>query len=752
VPVNGAGKLLGSRVLAAAAIALACALASPGGAAAELFTVNTTADEVDATAGNFTCFTAAEKCSLRAALEEANASAGEFDVVEFDPEQFDGGSGSVIELASPFPLPTVVDPLGIYGGRCVTDAGVPGPCVQVDGPAGAPALAVEGAEEVEIKGLALTGSAAGIRAKAAPRLRLSGSWIGVGLDGNADGNAVGVELGPGSDDSRVGFEDPETHNLIAGNTGTGLAVVGSSRVRILGNEFGVDASGESAAPNGAAIVVESTAGGADAVANTIGTRAAGGDAVSPACELGCNLISGSESSGIDISGSGDGDPAIETAVVGNHLGFDRAGTGVIANSGAAILVGAAPGTMIGGPRGADANWIAGGSAAVLAGPGAPYLTVQRNLIGRAAVTGSQTPPADGIVVDSQSLPLLSEEALIVGNEIGLAGGTGISQKGPGATIFGNRVSGAAVGIRTYGEGSENSIEGNAVLASAGSGILVENSFNDIVGNEVVGAGGAGVRIQQALPEIPKGNVIGGDSDAAENTIRETATAIAIADADESLNEVARNRGTGNSGSFIDLIATDPGGSGPNHGIAPPAIVAISESGLAGFAEPGAKVRIFRKGSPDPGELASFFGEATADADGEWSFAFPAPLPIDAAVAATQTKEEGTSELEIATVPPSSEGQQAPIAGAAVDRRPPRTRVLKQPRRVRAGRVARFAFSSNEAGSTFQCSLDRAVFKPCRSPKLYRLSKPAKHLFRVRAVDPAGNVDRTPVRRRFEVIG
>jgi CSLREA domain-containing protein len=41
------------------------------------FTVNTAADAIDANPGNGTCATAAGNCTLRAAVQEANATAGE---------------------------------------------------------------------------------------------------------------------------------------------------------------------------------------------------------------------------------------------------------------------------------------------------------------------------------------------------------------------------------------------------------------------------------------------------------------------------------------------------------------------------------------------------------------------------------------------------------------------------------------------------------------------------------------------------
>src|SRR5207237_415554 len=45
--------------------------------------------------------------------------------------------------------------------------------------------------------------------------------------------------------------------------------------------------------------------------------------------------------------------------------------------------------------------------------------------------------------------------------------------------------------------------------------------------------------------------------------------------------------------------------------------------------------------------------------------------------------------------------------------------------------------------TFQCSLDGAAFTVCASPKSYTGLTAGWHVFRVRAVDRAGNVDASP---------
>jgi Ca2+-binding RTX toxin-like protein len=89
-----------------------------------------------------------------------------------------------------------------------------------------------------------------------------------------------------------------------------------------------------------------------------------------------------------------------------------------------------------------------------------------------------------------------------------------------------------------------------------------------------------------------------------------------------------------------------------------------------------------------------------------------------------------------------------------DRVPPRTRLSQHPAHVIAGehrrRTVAFGFSSNERGSTFRCRLDRRRFSSCVSPQRYRVGT-GRHVFRVYAVDSAGNSDPTPIAYRFRVL-
>jgi hypothetical protein len=62
---------------------------------------------------------------------------------------------------------------------------------------------------------------------------------------------------------------------------------------------------------------------------------------------------------------------------------------------------------------------------------------------------------------------------------------------------------------------------------------------------------------------------------------------------------------------------------------------------------------------------------------------------------------------------------------------------------------KFAFSSDVAGATFKCKLDKGSFAPCTSPKAYKV-KPGKHTFSVEAVGPSGT-DSTPATFGFKVV-
>lgn len=72
-------------------------------------------------------------------------------------------------------------------------------------------------------------------------------------------------------------------------------------------------------------------------------------------------------------------------------------------------------------------------------------------------------------------------------------------------------------------------------------------------------------------------------------------------------------------------------------------------------------------------------------------------------------------------------------------------------RFRSGkRFAKFFFSAGgEVGLRYQCKLDRRKFRKCRSPVTLRRLRRGRHVFRVRAIDAAGQIEKRPAIRRFK---
>jgi hypothetical protein len=85
----------------------------------------------------------------------------------------------------------------------------------------------------------------------------------------------------------------------------------------------------------------------------------------------------------------------------------------------------------------------------------------------------------------------------------------------------------------------------------------------------------------------------------------------------------------------------------------------------------------------------------------------------------------------------------------VDTVVPSTGLTKTPRKRFAKARARFKFEADEEG-TFACRLDSRPEFSCDSPARIRV-RPGKHVFRVAAIDVAGNEDPTPAKFRFRRV-
>lgn len=744
---------------ASALLSFLLILAIPASASAANFTVNSTGDEKDAVAGGV-CETAGGKCTLRAAIEVTDLTLAEKDRIEFSGAVFKGDLASTIEPATA--LPAITAPLEIAGGDCFGEDGPDAPCVGIEGPSGAAALTVENANGVAIEGLSITGAQFGIDVVGSSEGFVArNDWIGLDLEAGEDGNTTGIFLDPNSDGATIGGPAASERNVIAGNEGDGLDLNGASEATIQGNYFGVNPpvppglpGGSTEMANGKDIeITDSTAsGGVKAENNEVGATVEGAALTSQACDGGCNVISGAFA-GVDLNGNGAGQneaPASgPTSIHGNFIGLSASGTGTVANSNYGVLAGHADNVTVGAFPLGDANYFAGSGEAIATEEGESFIA-RGNAFGVGPGGTALTRPGTAVFALDQgaAVPPNIEQNLI------FVGSIGIEQRGGVGHLTGNEVIGGSLGIYAKGEPGGGLIANNFIEAAGENGILVEGPDNEVRANTVLESGEAGIRFRNPPGIAMTGGLIGGGNTEKENLIQGSGgPAIEIVEAalePGSVTEIARNRGSSNGGPFIDLVA------GANEGIEPPAFSVAMQSKAEGTAEPGARVRVFRKASAEAGELNSFLAEAVADGGGNWKVTYGS-IPAGTIVAATQTNTNGgTSELATASAAAEPGGGGGGNGGGnngggSKDTTSPNTKITKGPPAKTHKTTAKFKFTSTEAGSTFECKLDRKPFKKCSSPKQYKKLKPGKHLFQVRAIDKAGNVDPTPAKRKFTVL-
>jgi outer membrane protein assembly factor BamB len=79
----------------------------------------------------------------------------------------------------------------------------------------------------------------------------------------------------------------------------------------------------------------------------------------------------------------------------------------------------------------------------------------------------------------------------------------------------------------------------------------------------------------------------------------------------------------------------------------------------------------------------------------------------------------------------------------IDITPPETTITSQPPNPSNSTLSVFEFTCNEEPCTFECHLDNGGWLSCTSPKIYSGLSDGSHTFEVRAIDSAGNIDKTP---------
>jgi CSLREA domain-containing protein len=588
--------------------------------------VNSTRDASDLTAGDGACDTGIlipdgrAECTLRAAIEEANAHAGK-DIVTFD---IPGGGAPVIRPASA--LPAITDPLAL---NATTQPGSGIARVVVDGKnAGA---AVDGlritAGESTLKGLAIVGFAG-------HGVVLTGAG-GNTIERNDIGDsaiAAGISQGNGQDGVRI---DRSPNNLVEGNV---ISRNGAHGVVISGTQ----ATGNRLHDNviGADRLAAADRGNAQAGVYLLG---AVGNFIGGAATSQRNIISGNDGPGVFISGT----LSIANTVQGNRIGTDRNGAQPLANAGAGIHLIQARATLIGGAAAGEGNLISGNLShgVVITGAQATGNTVQGNTIGAdRAGTGALANGGAGIHLAQVRDTTIGGAAAGEGNLISgnLSHGVVIA----GAQATGNKAQGNLIGTDKDGQCALDA-QGRCPLRNAGDGVSIVNASNNLIGGP-----GAGEDNRIAYNDGNGVAVSGGD----RNRI--------------SANLIYANRRLGIDLEDDGVTLNDAGDAdaGGNKGQNFPAIKEVSRNAATGAttitgtlnSTANTRFRLEFFAGPfncDPlgaGQAATWLGAADnvqTNVSGTVTFtiAFPQLLPADQFVTATATDPtDNTSELSYAT--------------------------------------------------------------------------------------------------------
>ena len=437
-------------------------------ATAETFTVNSVNDP-----GVGTCDT--DECTLREAIAAAEAAPGR-NTVAFS---IAGNGPHTITLSGTTgALEVINDPISIDGTTEPNfDQDTDVPIVVLDGQnISGHGLEIAGGNSA-VMGLVIQDFGSdGIRLTTEDFNAIQGNYIGTTANGNAaDGNGTGITAASGSESNLIGGTSAPLRNVISGNTSQGIQIEADTNA-VLGNYVGLGADGTTDVGNGSNGIFVSSAN-----ANTIGGTSEGAR----------NVISGNESSGVNISGTSS-----NNVVEGNYVGVDAAGTTARPNVDGVFIAGSAAGNRVGGSTTAGA---CAGSCNVISG----------NTVGVALSSGTSGSPN-----------------LVRGNFIGIdVGGAAEANTFSGVYVHGG--SGTVIGGTT--DGHRNVISGNARGIYVGQGTGTTNGLT-IRGNYLgVGPDGStdvgnavhGIELSNSTIDPDQwttGTVIGGTTAADRNLI------------------------------------------------------------------------------------------------------------------------------------------------------------------------------------------------------------------------------------------
>ena len=406
------------------------------------------------------------------------------------------------------------------------------------------------------------------------------------------------------------------------------------------------------------------------------------------------------------------------------------------------------------------------------------------------ITNGSSPTAGGGIVANPGATLTVTAAAITGNAAGTTGG-GISNFDGTVTIRDSTISGNSAG--TAGGAIASSASGGFAMLAVRNTTVTGNTA--LSGGGISSSGGLGFSASAEIVSstITSNTVVAGSANVTSSTPGNQGTATfkssIVADplgvaancsgltASQGYNLESANtcgfNGTGDQTGTDPMLGSLANNGGPTATMAPLSTSPALDRGLsAGLTtDQRGLARVVNLPAADaPGGDGSDVGAVELqDADGDG-----VPEPGDNCL----TEAGSASNNGCPPPPPDTDGDGIPDATDAcpndaapgtsngcpvstLDTTAPNTKITTGPKGKVEKDAVTFKFSSTEPNSSFKCKLEelggggrsataKARFKPCSSPKRLRGLDEGKYRFSVQATDAAGNTDRTPARRTFEL--
>ena len=323
-------------------------------------------------------------------------------------------------------------------------------------------------------------------------------------------------------------------NVISGNNQGVLLDDGASGNLVAGDYIGVAVGGKPSARHGVVLY--------DAPDNTIGGSTSGAG----------NVISGNGNDGVLVSTLLNTTGSLSTLIQGNIIGLDAEGIIALGNNNIGVEIVRGSGTLIGGPKAADANVISGNIAGVYLQNTAFGVAIEGNFIGTDSrgyeAVGNTS--SIGVLLSAPITPWAARRRATATSSPG-NGRDGLSDGVYAGTVGDNTIEGNLIGTDSTGtvaipngnDGIELAAIGDVVGGTTAAtrdvisgnnqyGLVLENNATDIlVEGNFIGTDKTGTQ--------PLANGVGGvliEGSAAVNTIGGTAA--------KDGNTIAFNGGTG----------------------------------------------------------------------------------------------------------------------------------------------------------------------------------------------------------------